>query len=110
MTTLKVIPKIYDILPESVKKNAKFYYGTILQGEQTTIVGIFILFYTCTKRKSILPLIFEIPKRPPNLKYSSKNSNIAPNIRSSETDFHVKFPGASASSVVTMSSTSSTNT
>lgn len=38
--TLKVIPKAFDVVPESIKGITKFYHGAILQEEETIIVGI----------------------------------------------------------------------
>lgn len=41
--TLKTIPKVYDVVPVSVQKVTKFYYKTILQGEQTSIVAMVMI-------------------------------------------------------------------
>ena len=49
-------------------------------------------------------------KPSPLFKYPTKNFNITPDFRSSETDFHVRSLGSTASSVLSMSSISSNTT
>jgi hypothetical protein len=39
---IKAIPKVFETVPVEVQQITKFYYGAILQGEATIIVGLVV--------------------------------------------------------------------
>ena len=83
--TLKTIPKVYDVVPVSVQKVTKFYYGTILQGEQTSIVAMMLTDKdTGTKHLKLGTL-----SAPPKI---NKKEAISRDIKINKVNFTVSVP------------------
>ena len=40
--SIKAIPKVFETVPVEVQEITKFYYGAILQGEDTIVVGLVV--------------------------------------------------------------------
>lgn len=87
--TLKVIPKVYDTVPENVKNITKFYYGTILQSEQTSIVGMVMI----DKSDGTKHLKFGTLSTPPKI---NKKEAISKDMKINKQNFTVAVPKNSA--------------